>query len=265
MVVLCDHADNASLGRECLHFAAKSPFIALATPHVQEVAVNRTELIGAISGDTGLTRQQSESALDSLVYEITKGVRAGVPIRITGFGTFKLRERRARSGRNPQTGAPVYIRASKGIGFTPGVQLKADLNSNAVLQRPTAAPVAKKAAPVRKAAPKKAAKKAGAKKVVKKAGAKKVVKKAPAKKVVKKAPAKKVVKKAPAKKRPAHKAPAKKAPARKAPAKKAPAHKVPAKRAPARKRPAKRPPAKKAPARKAPARKASARHAAARY
>ena len=199
--------------------------------------MNRTELIGAISGDTGLTRQQSESALDSLVYEITRGVRTGVPIRITGFGTFKLRERKARSGRNPQTGAPVYIRASKGIGFTPGVQLKADLNSSAVLQKPAPAPVAKKAVPARKAAPKKVAKKAGAKKVVKKAGAKKVVKKAPAKK----------------------------APARKAPAKKAPARKAPAKRVPARKRPAKRPPAKKAPARKAPARKASARHAAARH
>ena len=247
MVAPHDRADNASLGRECLHFAAKSPFIALATPHVQEVAVNRTELIGAISGDTGLTHQQSESALDSLVYEITRGVRTGVPIRITGFGTFKLRERKARSGRNPQTGAPVYIRASKGIGFTPGVQLKADLNSSAVLRKPAPAPVAKKAAPVRKAAPKKAAKKAGAKKVVKKA------------------PAKKVVKKAPAKKRPARKAPAKKAPARKAPAKKAPARKAPAKRAPARKRPAKRPPAKKAPARKAPVRKASARHAVVRH
>ena len=103
--------------------------------------MNRTELIGAISGDTGLTRQQSESALDSLVYEITRGVRTGVPIRITGFGTFKLRERKARSGRNPQTGTPVYIRASKGIGFTPGVQLKADLNSSAVLQKPAPAPV----------------------------------------------------------------------------------------------------------------------------
>jgi len=266
---------RASRSRQCLQFAAKSPFIASATPHIQEVAVNRTELIGAISGDTGLTRQQSESALDSLVYEITKGVRTGVPIRITGFGTFKLRERKARSGRNPQTGAPVYIRASKGIGFTPGVQLKTDLNSNAVLQKPALAPVAKKAAPARKAAPKKVAKKAAAKKVVKKAAAKKIVKKAAAKKVVKRAPAKKVVKKAPAKKAPAKKAPAKKAPAkkapakkapakkrpaRKAPAKKAPARKAPAKRAPARKRPAKRPPAKKAPVRKASARPVAARH-----
>jgi DNA-binding protein HU-beta len=212
------------------------------------VAVNRTELIGAISGDTGLTRQQSESALDSLVYEITKGVRTGVPIRITGFGTFKLRERKARSGRNPQTGAPVFIRASKGIGFTPGVQLKSDLNSTAVLQKPAPAPVVKKAAPARRAAPKKAARKAGGRRMVKKAAAKKVVRKAAAKKVVKRAPAKRVVKKAAAKKV------VKRAPAKKAPAKKRPAKKV-VKRAPAKKAPAKKRPAKKAAAKKATARR----------
>ena len=199
--------------------------------------MNRTELIGAISGDTGLTRQQSESALDSLVYEITKGVRTGVPIRITGFGTFKLRERKARSGRNPQTGAPVYIRASKGIGFTPGVQLKTDLNSNAVLQKPALAPVAKKAAPARKAAPKKVARKAAAKKVVKKAAAKKIVKKAAAKKVVKRRSGQEGREEGSGQEGSAKKAPAKKAPAKKAPAKKRPAGKLPPrKRRPARPR-----------------------------
>ena len=77
-----------------------------------------TELIDAISQDTGLTRRQSEAALDALVYEVTKGVWSGTPVRITGFGTFKLRERAARRGRNPQTGAAVRIKASRGIGFT---------------------------------------------------------------------------------------------------------------------------------------------------
>jgi DNA-binding protein HU-beta len=106
--------------------------------------VNRTELIDAVSGDTGLTRQQSEAAIDAIVYEITSGVRSGNPVRITGFGTFKLRERQARRGRNPQTGAPVRIKASKGIGFTPGVKLKADLNSRGAIAKPKgmAAPAA---------------------------------------------------------------------------------------------------------------------------
>src|SRR5271170_1905003 len=103
-----------------------------------EVAVNRTELIEAVSADTGLTRQQAEAAIDAVVYEITNGVRSGNPVRVTGFGTFKLRQRQARRGRNPQTGAAVRIKASKGIGFTPGVKLKADLNTRGALERPAA-------------------------------------------------------------------------------------------------------------------------------
>jgi len=105
-------------------------------PKPQGDAVNRTELIDAVSGDTGLTRQQSEAAIDAVVYEITSGVRAGNPVRITGFGTFKVRERQARRGRNPQTGAPVQIKKSKGIGFTPGVKLKTDLNARAAVAKP---------------------------------------------------------------------------------------------------------------------------------
>ena len=120
--------------------------------------MNRTELIEAVSADTGLTRQQSEAALDALVYEVTAGVRAGDPVRITGFGTFKIRRRRARKGRNPQTGAAVQIKASKGIGFTPGVKLKQDLNASAAPAKPKPAGavkkvVAAKAAPAKKAAP----------------------------------------------------------------------------------------------------------------
>lgn len=118
--------------------------------------MNRTELIEAVSVDTGLTRAQAEAALDAVVYEVTAGVRGGSPVRITGFGTFKLRERQARRGRNPQTGEAVRIKASKGIGFTPGVKLKADLNSRGALAKPKAAvaakSVARAAAPVARAA-----------------------------------------------------------------------------------------------------------------
>jgi len=177
--------------------------------------VNRTELVDAVSTDTGLTRQQAEAALEAIVYEVTAGVRGGNPVRITGFGTFKLRERKARKGRNPQTGAPVRVKASKGIGFTPGVKLKADLNARGALAKPKAAPTPRAAATVVKAA---ATKVAAAKAPVKKATV--AVKAAPAKK----APVKKA---APAKKVAATKAPAKKA----APAKKVAATKAPAKKA----------------------------------
>lgn len=164
--------------------------------------MNRTELIEAVSGDTGLTRQQSEAALDAIVYEITSGVRSGNPVRVTGFGTFKLRERQARRGRNPQTGAAVRIKASKSIGFSAGVKLKADLNSRGAVAKPRSL-----AAPVKAAATRSAASKSAA------------AKSAPAKRSA--------AKSAPAKKSVATKAPAKRAAAKKA----SPARKSAAKRA----------------------------------
>src|SRR5665213_666387 len=153
---------------ECLQLLERSSFIVTTSHHYLELFVNKTELLDAISARAGLTRAQSEAALDAVVYEVTAGVRSGDAVRITGFGTFKLRERKARSGRNPQTGAPVTIRASKGIGFSPGIQLKSELNTGAELPRPTPAPTptpttARKAAAPKKAAKKRPAKKAGAK------------------------------------------------------------------------------------------------------
>jgi len=67
--------------------------------------------------------------LEWIEHEITTAVRRGETVRITGFGTFKGRDRAARSGRNPQTGAPVRIKASKGIGFSAGATLKEHLNT----------------------------------------------------------------------------------------------------------------------------------------
>jgi DNA-binding protein HU-beta len=125
--------------------------------------MNRSELIEAVSGHTGLTTKQSEAALAAVVYEITAGVRSGNPVRITGFGSFKLRQRAARKGRNPQTGAPVKVKASKGIGFTPGVRLKADLNSRSAPAKPAALAAPAKKAVATTAAPTTTAKKAPAK------------------------------------------------------------------------------------------------------
>jgi DNA-binding protein HU-beta len=178
----------------------------------QEVTVNKTELIGKISEVSALSRREAETALDSTLYAISSAVKGGDAVRITGFGTFRLRPRAARTGRNPQTGAAVKIKASNGIGFNPGATLKAQLNTRGAIPKPAAA-----AASTAKKAP---------------------AAKAPAKK----APAKK----APAKKAPAKKAPAKKAPAAKVAAKKAVVAKAPAKKAAATKAPAKKAAAKKA-------------------
>lgn len=113
--------------------------------------MNRSELIEAVAADTGLSKAESEAAIAAIVYEITKNVKSGQPMRITGFGSFKLRERAARKGRNPQTGASVKVKASKGIGFTPGVKLKADLNARGAVAKPGAAKAASKAAAPAKA------------------------------------------------------------------------------------------------------------------
>jgi len=197
---------------ECLISAGKSPCIAGGRTICQEAKLNRTELVGEVSELVGLTKNQAEKGLEAFEYVVTSALRRNETVRITGFGTFKVRDRAARRGRNPQTGAPVKIKASKGIGFAAGAGLKADLNSRAALKKPVAV------APVSVAAPKAALAKVAA----------------PAKKA---APVRKAV---PVKKAPAVKAPAKKAPAVKAPAKKAPAVKAPAKKAPAKKAPAKK-------------------------
>jgi len=173
--------------------------------------VNKTELIGKISEISELSRKEAEKALDSTLYAISSAVKGGDAVRITGFGTFRLRPRAARTGRNPQTGAAVKIKASNGIGFAPGATLKAQLNTRGSIPKPGAA-----AAPAKKATAAKAPAPA---------------KKAPAARVAaKKAPAAA----APAKKAPAARVAAKKAPAAAAPAKKAPAAKVAAKKAPAK-------------------------------
>ncbi|MHB8245957.1 MAG: HU family DNA-binding protein [Acidimicrobiales bacterium] len=172
-----------------------------------------------MSEASGLSRRDAETAIEHAIYEITSAVRAGDPVRITGFGTFRLRERAARTGRNPQTGAAVRIKASKGIAFAAGATLKSQLNSrgappkpstraaSAPAARPAASSTGRKTAAAKApaaaakktaAATKPAAKKVPAKKVV--AATKPAAKKVPAKKVVaatkpaaKKVPAKKVV------------------------------------------------------------------------
>ncbi|MGD1012262.1 MAG: HU family DNA-binding protein [Acidimicrobiales bacterium] len=198
--------------------------------------MNRTELVGKVNELAGLSKHDAEKAVDAFIYAITAAVRANEPVRITGFATLKARDRAARLGRNPQTGAPVRIKASKGIGFAAGAQLKKDLNSRGPLAKPDSLVAAKASAPARKAVAKKA--------VAKKAVARKAVAK---KAVARKAVAKKVV---------AKKAVARKAVAKKAPAKRTVAKKVVAKRAPVKKAAVKRAPARKAPAKKAPAKRA---------
>lgn len=136
----------------------------------QEVAVNRTELVEAVAGKAGLDRKQSETAVNAVTESIMSETRSGNKVAIFGFGTFSPSARAARMGRNPQTGAPVRIAASKSVRFAPASAFKEALNSRGK------AAGAKKAAPAKKStATKKAASatRATGKKV---AGAKKAAK-----------------------------------------------------------------------------------------
>lgn len=75
--------------------------------------MNKNELVRAIANDAGITLKDAGIALDSVVAAITEGLKNGEKIQISGFGTFELKEKPAREGINPKTGAKIKIAASK--------------------------------------------------------------------------------------------------------------------------------------------------------
>lgn len=90
--------------------------------------MNKSELIDTAAGKAGLSKGEVETALKGLIDAITDAVKSGEKVSITGFGTFERRERSARTGRNPQTGAEVDIAASKSPAFKPGKSFKDAVN-----------------------------------------------------------------------------------------------------------------------------------------
>lgn len=99
--------------------------------------MNKADLAAILSDRFGLTKKDAAAAIDALLDEITRSVAKGTPVAISGFGTFKkqaVAARKARVGRNPQTGEPVTIAAKKAShkpAFTPAKALK-DVVSGAV-------------------------------------------------------------------------------------------------------------------------------------
>jgi len=174
--------------------------------------VNKSGLIDAVSKTTSLAKREAEEAVNALVHIVSSEVRSGRRVVVAGFGSFNPTHRGARMGRNPQTGAPVSISASRGVRFAASAMLKDVLNGKAGLAAPKASAAAakkstKKAtkkATARKVVtgpPKKAAKKAARKvtKVSTKKAASRTAGRA-TKKVVGRAPARKAATRAPARK-----------------------------------------------------------------
>ena len=90
--------------------------------------MNKNELIASIASETGLTKTDSAKALDAFVASITNALKKGDEVRLVGFGTFEVSERAAREGRNPQSGEPMKIEASKAPRFKAGKALKDMIN-----------------------------------------------------------------------------------------------------------------------------------------
>ncbi len=90
--------------------------------------MNKQELLNAIAEEAGLTKADAGRALDATVSAITGAMASGDSVTIIGFGTFKVGERSARTGRNPQTGAEMQIPAAKVPKFSAGKALKEAVN-----------------------------------------------------------------------------------------------------------------------------------------
>ncbi|MEH7342545.1 HU family DNA-binding protein [Bacillus sp. JJ1532] len=86
--------------------------------------MNKTELVKVVSTQAELTQKDTSKAVDALFDTISNTLAEGEKIQLIGFGTFEVRERSARKGRNPQTGEEIDIAASKIPAFKPGKELK---------------------------------------------------------------------------------------------------------------------------------------------
>ena len=90
--------------------------------------MNKTELVEKVAEEADISKSAAVRALDAALDAVTQSLRDGEPVVLVGFGTFLVRERSARTGRNPQTGEPVEIAASKAAAFKPGKALRDALN-----------------------------------------------------------------------------------------------------------------------------------------
>ena len=86
--------------------------------------MNKTELIAAMAETSGLSKKDCETALNAFAAEVEKALKAGDKVQLVGFGSYEVKERAARTGRNPKTKEPIEIPASKAPVFKAGKALK---------------------------------------------------------------------------------------------------------------------------------------------
>ena len=86
--------------------------------------MNKADLIEAVATSADLSKAAASRAVDSMTKAVTKALKKGDAVTLVGFGTFTVRKRAARKGRNPQTGEVIKIKATKAPGFKAGKALK---------------------------------------------------------------------------------------------------------------------------------------------
>jgi DNA-binding protein HU-beta len=90
--------------------------------------MNKAILIDKIARDAGITKTAAATAIESLIDGVSGALKKNQRVTLAGFGTFCVSKRRARTGRNPQTGETIKIKAKKAVRFKPGKQLEGALN-----------------------------------------------------------------------------------------------------------------------------------------
>ena len=90
--------------------------------------MNKTELIDHVAESADLSKADAARAVDAVISSVTKALKSGDSVTVVGFGTFQVRARAARTGRNPKTGDTINIAASKNPAFKAGKALKDAVN-----------------------------------------------------------------------------------------------------------------------------------------
>ncbi len=91
--------------------------------------MNKNDLVAAVASNTGLSKAESAKAVDGVFSTVTGALRSGEAVRLVGFGTFSVVNRKASMGRNPRTGAAIQIPASRQPKFKAGKGLKQAVNN----------------------------------------------------------------------------------------------------------------------------------------
>ena len=96
--------------------------------------MNKAELVKAMATSAGLSQVAAEKALNGFMDAVKKSLKKGKSVTLVGFGTFSVKDRAARTGRNPQTGEPIQIAAANIPAFKAGKTLKDAVNSGSVVE-----------------------------------------------------------------------------------------------------------------------------------